>query len=75
MSEPKRYEPDHEGLMYQTHKGNYVLMQDYARLEAQIKRLTDIGDSLIDQLAQDEGYNVDSFKPVREWWAFKKNLK
>jgi len=34
MSEPKRYEPDHEGLMYPTPKGNYVLMQDYALLKA-----------------------------------------
>ena len=34
MSEPKRYEPDHEGLMHPTPKGNYVLMQDYALLKA-----------------------------------------
>jgi len=40
MSEPKRYEPDHEGLMYPTQKGNYVLMQDYARLKAEVERLS-----------------------------------
>ena len=39
MSEPKRYEPDHEGLMYPTPKGNYVLMQDYVRLKAENARL------------------------------------
>ena len=39
MSEPKRYEPDHEGEMHLTPKGNYVLMEDYAKLKAENARL------------------------------------
>ena len=46
MSEPKRYEPDHEGLMHPTPKGNYVLMQDYARLKAEVDQLKSQPDPL-----------------------------
>lgn len=54
MSELKRYEPDHEGLMYPAPKGNYVLMRDYvrlkaenARLKAEVERLTMAGSQSI----------------------------
>lgn len=49
MSEPKRYEPDHEGLMCPTPKGNYVLMQDYVRLKAENIRLKTEVEQLTDE--------------------------
>jgi hypothetical protein len=50
MSEPKRYEPDHEGEMRLTPKGNYVLMEDYARLKAEVGRLREAGDEVVSRI-------------------------
>jgi len=43
MSEPKRY----DNFQYETKGGEYVRYDDYARLKADVERLTKAGDDLV----------------------------
>ena len=44
MSEPKRYRLDPESYLAEHPQGDFVDYQDYARLKAEVERLTNGGD-------------------------------
>jgi hypothetical protein len=46
MSEPKRYRLDPESYLAEHPQGDFVDYQDYARLKAEVERLTKAGDLL-----------------------------
>ena len=96
MSEPKRYEPSTqcvepsyqaqmiEPIVREVAWGNYVRFEDYARLKAEVERLTKAGDAMASKLELDEKeylerYGIDTFamdtrpKVVRAWNAAKEN--
>ena len=51
MSEPKRYDPpsciEDSGFMELATEGEFVRYEDYARLKAEVERLTNAGNSII----------------------------
>ncbi len=46
MSDPKRYRLDPESYLAEHPQGDFIDYQDYARLKAQVERLTKAGDLL-----------------------------
>jgi hypothetical protein len=46
MSEPKRYRLDPESYLAEHPQGDFIDYQDYARLKAEVERLTKAGDGL-----------------------------
>jgi hypothetical protein len=46
MSEPKRYRLDPESYLAEHPQGDFIDYQDYARLKAEVERLTKAGDLL-----------------------------
>ena len=66
MSEPQRYTlalPDISYGMDESNKGEYVLWRDYAKLQAEVKRLTKAGDAM--------AVDLPPFGSVKEWNAAK----
>lgn len=47
MSEPKRYRLDSESYLAEHPHGDFVDYQDYARLKAEVERLTKAGEDLV----------------------------
>jgi len=50
MSEAKRYRLDPESYLAEHPQGDFVDYQDYARLKAEVERLTKVGDAMADYL-------------------------
>jgi hypothetical protein len=46
MNDPKRYRLDPESYLAEHPQGDFIDYQDYARLKAQVERLTKAGDLL-----------------------------
>jgi hypothetical protein len=73
MSEPLRFKPvnpAHE--MIYSPDGGWVSWEDYARLKADVERLTKAGDAFV-LLLEDEGYSMESIREVDGWNAAKEN--
>ena len=86
VSEPKRYafkvNEENDFDLIEHSNGEYVRWEDYARLKAEVERLTKAGDAMASQLELDEKeylerYGIDTFamdtkpKVVRGWNAAK----
>jgi len=63
MSDPKRYELYVDASLQAEEGGEFVRYEDYARLKAEVERLTKAGDDLAEEIAlakrQDEGSRFD----------------
>ncbi len=82
MSEPKRVnfsavivhhiggEKEAVLRMYFENDGMFVSYEDYARLKAEVERLTKAGDAFV-LLLEDEGYDMESIREVEAWLAAK----
>ena len=78
MSEPKRYTPDWRvaGTSFvpttrESSDGEYIRYEDYARLKAEVERLTKAGDWLVEAVQTDDCWeNWD--KGIAKWNAAKK---
>ena len=58
MSEPKRYELYVEASLQAEEGGEWVKYEDYARLKAEVERLTKAGDAMAEELIQEYGREV-----------------
>ncbi|NBS71395.1 hypothetical protein EBT31_21160 [bacterium] len=62
MSEPKRYawevNAENDFDLIEHSEGEYVRYADYARLKAEVERLTKAGDAMADELIQEYGREV-----------------
>jgi hypothetical protein len=63
MSEPKRYSivADYQApwaKMHEFNAGGWVKWEDYARLKADVERLTKAGDAMAEELIQEYGREV-----------------
>lgn len=79
MSEPKRYqpvvqcvEPSYQAQMIEPKvmefsEGEYVLHSDYARLKAEVERLTKAGDAMADECSNFQG----AWPLIKDWHAAK----
>jgi hypothetical protein len=69
MSEPKRYRLDPESYLAEHPQGDFVDYQDYARLKAEVERLTKAGDGLYKSMLE-IGCNemADNFE-YDAWWG------
>lgn len=70
MSDPKRYWMDDQNdadFPYEAVDGEWVKWEDYARLKAQVERLTKAGD----QLSADVLFVFGQNKDVDDWLAAK----
>lgn len=73
MSEPKRYRLDPESYLAEHPQGDFVDYQDYARLKAEVERLTKAGDGLYKSMLE-IGCNemADNFE-YDAWWGSMKD--
>ena len=73
MSEPKRYafkvNEENDFDLIEHSNGEFVRYEDYARLKAEVERLTKAGDAMAEQL---DGLSFDS---VWEFWNAAKEGK
>ena len=69
MSDPKRYRLDPESYLAEHPQGDFIDYQDYARLKAEVERLTKAGDGLHKSMLE-IGCNemADNFQ-YDAWWG------
>ena len=69
MSDPKRYRLDPESYLAEHPQGDFIDYQDYARLKAEVERLTKAGDGLYKSMLE-IGCNemADNFQ-YDAWWG------
>lgn len=58
MSDPKRYELYVDASLQAEEGGEWVKWDDYARLKAEVERLTKAGDAMAEELIQEYGREV-----------------
>jgi len=74
MSDPKRYELYVDASLQAEEGGEWVKWDDYARLKAEVDRLTKAGDFMYaDVKARSvNGISIDELHSMRAWEAAKK---
>jgi hypothetical protein len=75
MSEPKRYRLDPESYLAEHPQGDFVDYQDYARLKAEVERLTRGGDFLLKTFLWTDEYSNDRYNDAKEKWLTAKTGK
>ena len=75
MSEPKRYRLDPESYLAEHPQGDFVDYQDYARLKAEVERLTRGGDFLLNTFLWTDEYSNDRYNDAKEKWLTAKTGK
>jgi hypothetical protein len=72
MSDPKRYRLDPESYLAEHPQGDFIDYQDYARLKAEVERLTKAGDAMVSEWANGEEKDAKNFlKALTIWNAAK----
>ena len=75
MSEPKRYRLDPESYLAEHPQGDFIDYQDYARLKAEVERLTRGGDFLLNTFLWTDEYSNDRYNDAKEKWLTAKTGK
>ena len=70
MSDPKRYRLDPESYLAEHPQGEFIDYQDYARLKAEVKRLTKAGDAMAEEFSF-IGSPDGGFNSIEHWHAAK----
>jgi hypothetical protein len=74
MSDPKRYELYVDASLQAEEGGEWVKWEDYARLKAEVERLTKAGDVMAEDLKacyRAEGYDPGDSETLLKWNAAK----
>ena len=72
MSDVKRHKAVGSGIVKADPKGDLVLYSDYARLKAEVERLTKAGDAMANVLCFCLGLSGEEPRFVKDWNAAKK---
>ena len=87
MSEPKRYqpvvqcvEPSYQAQMIEPKvmefsEGEYVLHSDYARLKAEVERLTKAGDAMLSEWSSGDEKDAKNFLKALVIWHTAKGVQ
>ncbi len=75
MSDPKRYRLDPESYLAEHPQGDFIDYQDYARLKAEVERLTKAGDVMISEWASGEEKDAKNFLKALVIWNAAKEGK
>ena len=78
MSEPMRFSFKHHGQLScieHCPEGEYVLHEDYARLKAEVERLTKAGDAMLSEWSSGDEKDAKNFRKALVIWNAAKEGK
>ena len=75
MSDPKRYRLDPESYLAEHPQGDFIDYQDYARLKAEVERLTKAGDEVIREWSSGDETAAQNFLKALVIWNAAKEGK